>query len=81
MSSTAVATLQQVVMFIVDNVVEEDCGLLASELGTTILQNRTSRLLNPSSRDVYVIIQDLCLLQNGKHTQVLQLEHHNTFAL
>ena len=63
------------------HVVEEDRGLLASELGTTILQNRTSRLLNPSSRDVYVIIQDLCLLQNGKRTQVLQLEHHNTFAL
>ena len=61
MSSTAVTTLQQLVMFIVDDVVE-DRGLLTSELGTIIPRNRTSRLLNPALRDVYVIIQDLCLL-------------------
>jgi hypothetical protein len=71
----------KLVMFIVDDVVEEDRRLLASELGSTILQNRSSLSLNLASRDVYVIIQDLCLLQNGERTQILQLEHHNTFAL
>ena len=80
-SPTAAATLQQLVMFIVDDVVEEDHRLLASELGTTILQDRTSRSLDPASRDVYAIIQRLCLLQNRERTQILQLEHHNTFAL
>ena len=81
MSSTVASTLQQMVMFIVDDVVEEDRRLLASELGSTIPQNRMSRSLNPASHDICVIIQYLCLLQNGERTQILQLEHHNTFAL
>jgi hypothetical protein len=61
-------------MFVVDGVVEEDCRLLlASELESTTLQDRTSGSLSPASRDEYVTFEDQCLLENGERP-------HNTFA-
>lgn len=53
-------------MFVVDGVVKENCRLLlASELESIPLQDRTSRLLNPAARDVDVTFKDSCLLENG----------------
>ena len=83
MSSTAAATLRQLVMFVVDKVVEEDRRLLlASELESITLPDGTTRSLGPAARDAFAIFEDLCLLGNGERPQFLQLEHlHKTFAL
>jgi hypothetical protein len=66
-SSTAAATLRQLVMFIVDKIVEEDCCvLLANELKSITPPDRTTQVLDPgAARDVVVIFEDLCLLGNG----------------
>ena len=53
-------------MFVVDEVVKENCRLLlASELESTTLQDRTSGSLSPAPRNLYVTFEDLCLLENG----------------
>ena len=64
------ATLRQLLMFIVDNVKEKDCPmLLANKLG-------------PAARDALAIFEDLCLFGSGERPQFLQLEYlHKTFAL
>ncbi|KAI0300723.1 hypothetical protein B0F90DRAFT_1722805 [Multifurca ochricompacta] len=82
-SSTAAATLRQLVMFVVDKVVEEDRRLLlASELESITLPDGTTQTLGPAARDTFVIFEDLCLLGNGERPQFLQLEYlHKTFAL
>ena len=82
-SSTAAATLRQLVMFVVDKIVEEDRRmLLASELELITLPDGTTRSLGPAARDAFAIFEDLCLLGNGERLQFLQLEHlHKTFAL
>jgi Guanine nucleotide exchange factor in Golgi transport N-terminal len=82
-SSTAAATLRQLVMFVVDKVVEEDRRiLLASELEPITLPDGTTRSLGPAARDAFAIFEDLCLLGNDERPQFLQLEHlHKTFAL
>lgn len=75
MSSTAAASLRQLVMFVVDKVVEEDHRmLLASELEYITLPDGTTRLLGPAVRDVFAIFEGLCLLGNGERPQFLQLE-------
>ena len=83
MSSTAAATLRQLVMFVVDKVVEEDRRLLlASELESITLPDGTTQSLGPAARDAFAIFEDLCLLGNGERPQFLQLEYlHKTFAL
>jgi Guanine nucleotide exchange factor in Golgi transport N-terminal/Dimerisation and cyclophilin-binding domain of Mon2 len=82
-SSTAAATLRQLVMFVVDKVVEEDRRmLLASELEPITLPDGTTRSLGPAARDTFAIFEDLCLLGNGESPQFLELEYlHKTFAL
>ena len=83
MSSTAAATLRQLVMFIVDKVIEEDRRLLlASELESITLPDGTTRSLGPAARATFVIFEDLCLLGNGGCPQFLELDYlHKTFAL
>lgn len=82
-SSTAAATLRQLVMFVVDKVVEEDRRmLLANELESITLPDGTTQTLGPAARDAFAIFEDLCLLGNGEDPQFLQLEYlHKTFAL
>ncbi len=82
-SSTAAATLRQLVMFVVDKVVEEDRRmLLANELESITLPDRTTQALGPAARDAFAIFEDFCLLGNGERPQFLQLEYlHKTFAL
>ncbi len=82
-SSTAAATLRQLVMFVVDKVVEEDRRmLLANELESITLSDGTTRALGPAARDAFAVFEDLCLLCNGERPQFLELEYlHKTFAL
>ena len=69
-SSTAAATLRQLVMFVVDKVVEEDRRmLLANELESISLPDRTTQALGPAVRDAFAIFKDLCLLCNGERPQ------------
>jgi hypothetical protein len=82
-SSTAAATARQLDMFIVDKIVEEDCRmLLANELRSMALQDRTTQALDPAARDAFAVFEDLCLLGNIERPQFLQLEYlYKTFAL
>jgi len=74
-SSTAAATLRQLVMF-----VEEDRRLLlAIELESIPLPDGTTRSLGP---DAFAIFEDLYLLGNDERPQFLHLEYlHKAFAL
>lgn len=86
-SSTAAATLRQLVMFVVDKMVYED-NVLESEdkppfpLTQIRLPNGSSKSLGPSSTDAYCVFEDLCLLANSEKPHFLKLESlHKTFAL
>jgi hypothetical protein len=60
-SSTAAATLRQLVMFVVDKVVEEGRRmLLANELESTTLPDRLTQALSPAARDALAVFEDLC---------------------
>jgi len=82
-SSTAAATLRQLVVFVIDKVVEEDQRmLLANELESITLPDGTTQALGPAARDTFSIFEDLCLFGKGERSQILQLEYlHKTFAL
>ncbi|KAF7985483.1 hypothetical protein HWV62_5261 [Athelia sp. TMB] len=83
-SSTAAATLRQLVMFVVDKVVDEDRqGVPDSSLmEEQILPNGSKKDLGPSARDAYAVFEDLCLLANAEKPHFLNLEYlHKTFAL
>jgi hypothetical protein len=65
MSSTAAATLRQLVIFVVNKVVEEDrCMLLSNELESITLLNRLTQVLGPAVCDAFAIFEDRCLLGN-----------------
>ncbi|EJD40839.1 hypothetical protein AURDEDRAFT_115706 [Auricularia subglabra TFB-10046 SS5] len=82
-SSTAAATLRQLVMFVMDKVVMEDAhDAPTPELIPTTLPDGTTVELQPSSRDAFSIFEDLCLLANAERPRFLKLEQlHKTFAL
>lgn len=83
-SSTAAATLRQLVMFVVDKVVDEDRRnpLVNDELQDTYLPNGTLKKLGPSARDTFAVFEDLCLLANSEKPHFLKLDFlHKTFAL
>lgn len=83
-SSTAAATLRQLVMFVVDKVVDEDRqGVSDSTLmKEQILPDGSKKDLGPSARDAYAVFEDLCLLANAEKPHFLNLEYlHKTFAL
>ncbi|KAJ7641694.1 hypothetical protein FB45DRAFT_900796 [Roridomyces roridus] len=83
-SSTAAATLRQLVMFVFDKMVDED---RRDDPDTTQwidmkLPNGTSKNLGPSARDAFSVFEDLCLLANSEKPNFLKLEFlHKTFAL
>lgn len=86
-SSTAAATLRQLVMFVVDKMVLEDRlaesdEIPASALKEVRLPDGETKRLGPSARDAFLVFEDLCLLTNGEKPTFLKLELlHKTFAL
>jgi len=84
-SSTAAATLRQLVMFVVDKMVEEDKRdvEIAPELMEEVtLPDGTKKILGPSAKDAFSVFEDLCLLANSEKPNFLKLDYlHKTFAL
>ncbi|EKM50999.1 uncharacterized protein PHACADRAFT_128641 [Phanerochaete carnosa HHB-10118-sp] len=83
-SSTAAATLRQLVMFVVDKVVDEDRRdiLEPGDLQEVALPDGTTKPLGPSARDAFAVFEDLCLLANSERPKFLRLESlRKTFAL
>jgi hypothetical protein len=83
-SSTAAATLRQLVMFVVDKMVVEDAEehIPPTQLSEVRLPDGTTKALGPSARDAYSVFEDLCLLANAEKPHLLKLDFlHKTFAL
>ncbi|KAF8345051.1 hypothetical protein F5887DRAFT_1282803 [Amanita rubescens] len=83
-SSTAAATLRQLVMFVVDRMVIEDKqdDVRVEDLTEVTLPDETKKKLGPSSKDAYSVLEDLCLLANSEKPYFLKLDFlHKTFAL
>ena len=83
-SSTAAATLRQIVMFIIDKVVEEDklATVDKSQTAEVLLPDGSKAHLGPSGTDAYSVIEDLCLLANTEKPHFLKLGAlPKTFAL
>ncbi len=83
-SSTAAATLRQLVMFVVDKVVEEDRqgNHNPESIASKVLPDGTTASLGMSAQDAYSIFEDLCLLANSEKPHFLKLEFlRKTFAL
>jgi hypothetical protein len=83
-SSTAAATLRQLVMFVVDKMVAEDSEevIPPTQLSEVQLPDGTTKLLGPSARDAFSVFEDLCLLANAEKPHFLKLDFlHKTFAL
>ena len=78
-SSTAAATLRQLVMFVVDKMAGES---ETAALADVQLPDGSSKALPPSARDAFAVFEDLCLLANSEKPHFLQLDYlHKTFAL
>ena len=83
-SSTAAATLRQLVMFVVDKMVVEDAEdvIPPVQLSEIRLPDGTTKPLGPSARDAFSVFEDLCLLANAEKPHFLKLDLlHKTFAL
>ncbi|KAG6888448.1 hypothetical protein C0992_008477 [Termitomyces sp. T32_za158] len=83
-SSTAAATLRQLVMFVVDKMVVEDNAedVVDSSLSEVKLPDGSTKQLGPSALDAFSVFEDLCLLANSEKPHFLKLESlHKTFAL
>lgn len=83
-SSTAAATLRQLVMFVVDKMVEENRrdDVDPQTLSEIKLPDGSMKSLGPSSRDAFSVFEDLCLLANSEQPNFLRLDFlHKTFAL
>ncbi|CCO28933.1 Protein MON2 homolog [Rhizoctonia solani AG-1 IB] len=80
-SSTAAATLRQLVMFVFDKVVIEQKQRSSADsqeshmpMKLTQFPDGSSANLAPSAHDAFAIFQDLCLLANSERPLYLQLE-------
>ncbi|KAJ6632164.1 hypothetical protein B0H10DRAFT_1976381 [Mycena sp. CBHHK59/15] len=83
-SSTAAATLRQLVMFVFDKMVDEDRrdDTDPAQWLEMKLPNGRTKTLGPSARDAFSVFEDLCLLANSEKPNFLKLEFlHKTFAL
>ncbi|KAI6131100.1 hypothetical protein EDD16DRAFT_1822615 [Pisolithus croceorrhizus] len=83
-SSTAAATLRQLVMFVFDKMVDEDRrnATPADAVSEITLPNGSTASLGPYATDAYSVFEDLCLLANMERPHFLHLEYlHKTFAL
>ena len=74
-SSTAAATLRQLVMFVIDKVVDEDRrdDVNSSDYTEIVLPDGTHKTLRPSALDAYAVVEDLCLLANTEKPHFLKL--------
>ena len=85
MSSTAAATLRQLVMFLTgDRVTVEDDAPKEEILPVTKinLPDGVKRALKPAAWDAYLLFEDLCLLINSERARFLRLDSlSKTFAL
>lgn len=72
-------------MFVVDKVVDEDRADSQDQprtLTKTLLPDETYADLQPSARDAFAVLEDLCLLANSERPKLLKLESlHKTFGL
>lgn len=83
-SSTAAATLRQLVMFIFEKMVNEDRQESngTPELSEAALPDGSTKTLGPSAKDAFSVFEDLCLLANSEKPNFLKLDYlHKTFAL
>lgn len=87
-SSTAAATLRQLVMLVFDKVVEVDRRVSVEISATpeltspTVLPNGETVSLRPSVKDAFSVFEDLCLLTNLERPYFLKLESlPKTFSL
>ncbi|KAG1769044.1 hypothetical protein EV702DRAFT_707206 [Suillus placidus] len=83
-SSTAAATLRQLVMFIFEKMVNEDRKESndTPELSATTLPDGSAKALGPCAKDAFSVFEDLCLLANSENPNFLKLDYlHKTFAL
>ncbi|KAG1824868.1 uncharacterized protein BJ212DRAFT_1566454 [Suillus subaureus] len=83
-SSTAAATLRQLVMFIFEKMVngdrQESNG--TPELSEATLPDGSTKALGPCAKDAFSVFEDLCLLANSEKPNFLKLDYlHKTFAL
>ncbi|KAG2050060.1 hypothetical protein BDR06DRAFT_960556 [Suillus hirtellus] len=83
-SSTAAATLRQLVMFIFEKMVNEDRQENDDtlELSEATLPDGSTKALGPCAKDAFSVFEDLCLLANSERPNFLKLDYlHKTFAL
>lgn len=87
-SSTAAATLRQLVMLVFDKVVENDRKISVETSATpkltspTVLPNGETVSLLPSVKDAFSVFEDLCFLTNLERPHFLKLESlPKTFSL
>lgn len=83
-SSTAAATLRQLVMFVMDKIVEEDknSSTAPGSISGITLPDGTTKQVTASSHDAFSVFEDLCLLANSERPNFLQLEFlRKTFSL
>ncbi|KAG2037155.1 hypothetical protein BDR03DRAFT_1092081 [Suillus americanus] len=83
-SSTAAATLRQLVMFIFEKMVNEDRQESngTPELSEATLPDGSTKALGPCAKDAFSVFEDLCLLANSEKPNFLKLDYlHKTFAL
>ena len=84
-SSTAAATLRQLVMFVVDKVDDEDRQAQGPPADSITIPNvpeseitlpdGTTKSAGPSARDAFSVFEDLCLLANSEKPHFLKLDY------
>ncbi|KAG1875783.1 hypothetical protein F4604DRAFT_1903720 [Suillus subluteus] len=83
-SSTAAATLRQLVMFIFGKMVNEDRQESngTPDLSEAALPDGSTKVLGPCAKDAFSVFEDLCLLAISEKLNFLKLDYlHKTFAL
>ncbi|KAG1803198.1 uncharacterized protein BJ212DRAFT_1304669 [Suillus subaureus] len=83
-SSTAAATLRQLIMFIFEKMANEDRQDKngTPELSEAALPDGSTKALGPCAKDAFSVFEDLCLLAISEKLNFLKLEYlHKTFAL
>ncbi|KAG1830278.1 guanine nucleotide exchange factor in Golgi transport N-terminal-domain-containing protein [Suillus subalutaceus] len=83
-SSTAAATLRQLVMFIFGKMVNEDRQESngTPDLSEAALPDGSTKALRPCAKDAFSVFEDLCLLAISEKLNFLKLDYlHKTFAL
>ncbi|KAG1830966.1 hypothetical protein DFJ58DRAFT_918292 [Suillus subalutaceus] len=83
-SSTAAATLRQLVMIIFGKMFNEDRQESngTPDLSQAALPDGSTKVLGPCAKDAFSVFEDLCLLATSEKLNFLKLDYlHKTFAL